>query len=206
MSRTMSRSRKILLSLIAVGVVATAAGVGSYAAFSSSTSNGGNSFASGTVTITDDDASGAMLTLSNAKPNDSSTGCINVTYSGSLAANVHLYASTTGSLAQYLNLTVTRGTGSTFSASPACNGFSADSANYFGNGAGVIYSGTLSAYPTTFAAGIVDPTNCGSPPCSAQTWSDTDNHVYKFVVTLADDNSAQGLSSTATFTWEARNT
>jgi predicted ribosomally synthesized peptide with SipW-like signal peptide len=201
--RERSRARRILLTIVALGVVAAAAGVGSYAAFSSQTSNGGNSFASGTVVLTDDDAGGAMLSMSNAKPGDTVSGCIKVTYSGSLAANVHLYASQTGSLGQYLNLTVTRGTGATFA---SCAGFTADTTNYLGSGAGVIYSGTLQAYPATYAAGVVDPSNCGSPPCSAQTWNNTNNHVYKFVVTLADNNSAQGLSGTAGFTWEAQNT
>jgi len=29
--------------------------------------------------------------------------------------------------------------------------------------------------------------------------------TYQFEVTLQDDNAAQGLTSTATFTWEAQN-
>jgi hypothetical protein len=196
--------RKILLSCLAVGIIAAAAGFGTFAAFSSATQNGGNSFASGTVTLSDDDAGAALVTLSNAKPGDSATGCIKVSYTGSLAANVRLYGTVTGGLAPYLNVTVTRGTGSaTF---PSCGSFSADTANYFGSGAGVVYSGLLSAYPSTYAAGIVDPTNCGSPPCGAQSWTNPSSHVYKFVITLANDNNAQGLSSSATFTWEAQNT
>ena len=38
------------------------------------------------------------------------------------------------------------------------------------------------------------------------TWSQNNFRVYKFVVSLANDNNAQGLSSTVTFTWEADNT
>lgn len=204
-NRRRSTGRKILLSVLAVGVVAAAAGVGTFAAFSSSTQNGPNSFAAGTVTIGDDDGTtGTVLSLTAAKPGDTATGCIKVSYTGSLAANVHLYGSVSGALAPYLNLTVTRGTGS--STFPACGSFTADTANYFGNGAGVVYSGLLSAYPSTYAAGIVDPQNCGSPPCAAQSWTNPSNHVYKFVVSLANDNNAQGLSASATFTWEAQNT
>jgi predicted ribosomally synthesized peptide with SipW-like signal peptide len=199
-----SSLRKVLLSVLAVGVIAAAAGIGTFAAFSSSTQNGPNSFAAGTVTIADDDANGTVISLTNAKPGDTSTGCIKVSYTGTLTSNVHLYGTVTGTLAPYLNLTVTRGTGSgTF---PSCSAFTADSTNYFGNGAGVVYSGLLSAYPATYAAGVVDPNNCGSPPCAAQSWTNPSNHVYKFVITLANDNNAQGLSSTATFTWEAQNT
>lgn len=202
--RERSHARKILLSLLAVGIVATAAGIGTFAAFSSQTQNGANSFSAGTVVLTDDDASATLLTLSTAKPGDTATGCIKVSYTGTLAAGVHLYGSVSGSLAPYLNLTVTRGTGSAIF--PSCSAFTADTANYFGNGAGVVYSGLLSAYPSSYAAGIVDPQNCGSPPCAAQSWTNPSNHVYKFVISLANDNNAQGLNATATFTWEAQNT
>ena len=202
--RERSHARKILLSILAVGIVATAAGIGTFAAFSSQTQNGGNSFSAGTVVLTDDDASGTLLTLSTAKPGDTATGCIKVSYTGTLAAVVHLYGSVSGSLAPYLNLTVTRGTGS--SSFPSCIAFAADTANYFGNGAGVVYSGLLSAFPSSYAAGIVDPQNCGSLPCAAQSWTNPSNHVYKFVISLANDNNAQGLNASATFTWEAQNT
>jgi predicted ribosomally synthesized peptide with SipW-like signal peptide len=202
--RQRSNLHRVLLSVLAVGVIGAAAGFGTFAAFSSSTSNSANSFDAGTVAIADDDAGGTLVTLSTAKPGDSTTGCIKITYTGSLAANVHLYGTVTGALAPYLNLTVTRGTGAaTF---PGCGSFSADGTNYMGAGAGVVYSGLLSAYPSTYAAGTVDPNNCGSAPCGAQSWTNPSNHVYKFVITLANDNNAQGLSSNATFTWEARNT
>ena len=198
-----STTRKVLLSVIVVGVIAAAAGFGTYAAFSSSTQNGANSFSAGTVVIADDDAGATLVTLATAKPGDSATGCIKVSYTGSLAANVHLYGSVSGGLAPYLNVTVTRGTSA--SSFPACGTFTADTTNYVGSGAGVVYSGLLSALPSTYAAGIVDPSNCGSAPCPAQSWTNPSNHVYKFVVTLANDNNAQGLSSNATFTWEAQN-
>jgi hypothetical protein len=167
--------------------------MGSYSAFSSTTTNTGDAFSSGTVAISDNDSNGAMLSLSNAKPGDSSTGCIKVTYTGSLAAAVHLYGTVTGSLGQYLTLTVTRGTNS--SGFSSCAAFSADATDYIGSGAGVIYNGNLSSFPSTYAAGLVDPTS----------WSTNDAHSYKFVVTVQDNNSAQGLTSTASFTWEARN-
>ena len=81
-----------------------------------------------------------------------------------------------------------------------CTNFTADSTNYIGSGAGVIYAGLLSAYPTTYGAGIVDPTS-GSP----ETWTTSEAHSYEFVISLNNNAAAQGLSSTATFTWEARN-
>src|SRR4051794_28799418 len=109
-----ARSRRYRLASagIVVALTGSAVGMQTYAAFSSTTSNGPNSFTSGTVLITDNDNAGAVLGLTNAKPGDSNTGCIKVVYTGSLASTVRLYAGTTGPLAPYLNLTVTRGTDS----------------------------------------------------------------------------------------------
>ncbi len=195
----MPRTRRLLLSIILVGLVGVVAGVGTYAAFFSSTANPGNSFAAGTVYITSNGLSGALVAMTSAKPNSPpTTGCIQVTYNGTLNSSVRLYGSTTGTLAQYLTLTVTRGTNS--SPFNSCAGFTADATNYIGAGPGVIYSGNLNAFPTTYAAGIVDPT-AGAPA----TWITSEAHAYRFVLTVQNNPAAQALSSTAAFTWEARN-
>ena len=191
--------RRMLGTVVVVGLLAGAtAGVG-WSAFFSTPSNSGNSFAAGTVSIQDNDAGTAMLALTSAGPADGDTSCLQVTYTGSLAATVRLYASVTGTLAQYLTLTVTRGTSSapTFD---SCTSFAADATNYIGAGAGVVYSGALSSLPSSYAAGIVDPT-AGSP----ESWTSSEAHSYRLAVTLASDTAAQGLSAAATLTWEARN-
>jgi hypothetical protein len=194
----MSVARKVLASLLVCGLAAVAVAAATWSSFSATTANPSNSFGAGTVAISDNDA-GATLSASSMSPGTSTSGCIQVTYTGSLAAAVHQYASTTGSLAQYLNLTVTRGTQSAPSF-PSCTGFTADSTNYAGAGAGVVYSGTLSGFAsgyTNYSTGLVDP----------QTWNQNDAHVYRFTITLPSSApaAAQGLSSTATFTWEAQN-
>ena len=195
-----STAQKLLLTAVALGLVGIAAGVGTWSAFSSTTSNSGSSFSTGTVTLTDDDLGVAMLSLSGAKPGDSDTSCINVTYSGSLPATVRLYGTTAGTgLDQYLNVTVTRGT-IAVPAFDTCAAFVADVTNYTGAGAGVIYSGTLQDFPDSYAAGLVDPTS-GAP----ESWTTPESHAYRFVVSVADNNSAQGLNASQTFTWEARN-
>ena len=193
------KRRRILRSLIVVGLVGTCAATGTFAAFSASTSSAGNSFSAGTVAIADNDAGSALLSLPAAAPGQSTTSCITVTYSGSLDAGVRLYTTLSGGLAPYLNLVVTRGTDPSpvFS---SCSGFNADGTNYIGQGAGVIYSGTLAAFPATYAAGLVDPLT-GAP----ETWTAGEKHSYRFAVTLAANDAAQGLSQTAAFTWEARN-
>ena len=195
----MTRARKFLLTAIAIGLLGIAAGVATQAAFFGTTSNAGNIYGAGTVYITDNDSGTAMLSLSSSTPGASDTGCIDVTYQGSLSSTVRLYGTISGTLAQYLTLTVTRGTDSSPSFD-SCTNFTADSTNYIGSGAGVIYSGPLSNYPGSYGAGIVDPTS-GSP----ETWTTNESHSYKFVVTLGSDPAAQAQSATATFTWEAAN-
>jgi predicted ribosomally synthesized peptide with SipW-like signal peptide len=192
-------STKIGLSLLVLALIGVVVGVGTWSAFSATTQNSGNAFSAGTVILADDDSGSAMLSLANAKPGDSDASCIVVTYTGSLAASVRLYGATAGTgLDQYLDLTVTRGSKS--SAFHGCGDFVPDGSNYIGAGNGVIYSGTLQGYPDSYGAGIVDPT-----PGSPESWTNPESHAYKFVVTVQNDNNAQGLNATQTFTWEARN-
>jgi predicted ribosomally synthesized peptide with SipW-like signal peptide len=192
-------ARRLLLTALVLGGLVAVAGTATFSAFSSQTSSSGNSFAAGTVQITDNDAGTAMLALTNAQPGDSDTSCIVLTYSGTLDSTVRLYGAVAGALGPYLTLTVTRGTDSSPSFD-SCTNFSADATDYIGSGNGVVYQGALSAFPSTYAAGLVDPTS-GSP----ETWTSPEAHSYRFVVTLANDNAAQGQSATAAFTWEARN-
>jgi predicted ribosomally synthesized peptide with SipW-like signal peptide len=188
-----------LLTLLVLGGLVAVSGAATYSAFSSQTSNSANTFEAGTVLITDNDLDGAMLSLSNAQPGASDTSCILVTYSGSLSSTVRLYGSIAGALAPYLTLTITRGD----DPSPVfddCIGFVADSTDYIGAGQGVIYQGALSAFPASYATGLVDPL-AGSP----ETWTTGESRVYRFVVSVINDNNAQGQSATASFSWEARN-
>ena len=192
-------ARKLLLTLLVLGGLAAVGGTATFSAFSSTTSNTGNSFAAGTVLITDNDLGSAMLSLSNAQPGATDTSCILVTYSGSLASTVKLYGSISGALAPYLTLTITRGT----DVDPVfddCVNFQPDGTDYIGSGNGVVYQGALSAFPASYATGLVDPL-----AASPETWTTGEARIYRFAVTLADDNGAQGQSATASFNWEARN-
>jgi hypothetical protein len=194
----MSLTRKILRSIVVLATVAACVGAGTFAAFSGSTANAGNGFTAGTVAIGDNDA-GSAAVFPLMGPGDNVTGCLAVTYTGSLDAGVRLYSSLTGTLAPYLSLVVTRGTDPTPTFG-SCTTFTPDATNYLGLGAGVLYNGLLSAFPTTYATGIIDPLS-GSP----ETWTTGEVHSYRFSFTLANDNQAQGKSSNTSFTWEARN-
>ena len=197
------RSRRRGLVRVATGgllVIAVVNGVvGSLAVLSAQARNPSDTFSTGTVIIGDNSSGSTLFTLSAADPGGTASGCIKVTSTGSIGSTVRLYGASTGGLAPYINLTITRGTdGSPSYAS--CANFAADGTNYLGAGSGVIYSGTLAALPSTYGAGVVDPT-AGSP----RTWTTNEAHSYKITATLANNNAAQGQSSTATFTWEARN-
>lgn len=208
----MNRRRKLLQSLLVLGVVGTLAGAGAFSAFSSTTANDGNGFRAGTVNLTDNDA-GAVLynvgtTLPGAKPGDSASKCIKVTYNGTLPANVALYTTSaaSGALDPYLNMTVQVGTQAT-STFADCTGFTQVGSD--------LYSGTTSGFfaKNSFANGSTLNNAAGSA-----TWSSGNAVVVRVSVSLADNNGAnQGnapgyvagtlgyASGLDNFTWEARN-
>lgn len=191
----MNKPRKILASLVVVGALAALAGLAVFSAFSSSTSNDNNTFAAGSVTI-GNNATAPLYTVTGGKPGTTSTArCIKITYSGSLPANVKLYRSafTSGTgLDTYLDLTVTKGTGT----AEDCSDFS---------GTTSVYSGTLGGLGTSFGTGSVSLTNASS----SATWSQNDAVTYKFQASLASgvSNTANGkVTGTHSLIWEAQNT
>jgi hypothetical protein len=191
--------KRLARALAAVASVCLMGAVAATAAFYSTTANSGDTFAAGTVALSDNDSGAAMLAMTAATAGDIDTSCIKITYTGTLDSTVRLYGTTSGTMASYLTLVVTRGTDSSPSFD-SCTNFTADATNYIGAGAGVIYSGALSSFPASYAAGLVDPTS-GSP----ETWSTNEAHSYKFVVTLGASTAGQGTTGSASFTWEARN-
>lgn len=190
----MGTSRKVLLTLLVVGVLGGVAVVGTLSAFSSTTTNTDNAFTAGTVTLTDNDSGAVLYSVSNQKPGVDTVKCIELTYSGSLDADVRLYTpSTVDASAQYINLTIEKGTSDT-STFPNCGTFTSES---------TVYGGTLADFAATknsYANGIL------AFPGAQTAWAEDDTLVYRFTLSVQDDNAAQGASSGLhTFTWEARN-
>ena len=186
-SRWLTRTVALVASLAVVGVLTISA---SRAAFTATTGNGSNTFAAGTVVLDDDDSNGVMFSLSAMKPGDTATRCINVAYTGSLASDVKLYGTVAGTgLATYLDTTVDIGTGAAGGATFDCTGFVLGSN---------LRSGTLAAFGaanTDFGTGLGGWTGATNP--SVRT--------YRITTTLQNDNAAQGLTASASFTWEAQN-
>lgn len=193
----MNRATKVLASVLTVGLVGAVGGWSTYAAFSSTTTSSGNSFAAGTVLVDDSSTGSYLYDVSDAKPGTSVSKCVNVVYSGSLAADVRLYASSVAAVGQYVSLTITPG--SSEDAFPDCTNFVADGA--------AIYTGTLKGFAdthSTYETGLADY------PGSTTSWVADDSVVYRFTLTMQDDNAANGgstaLSTGAhTLTWGARN-
>jgi hypothetical protein len=186
---TQRRRRPGSVVLIPLALLASSAVVyqASNAAFTATTANPSNSWASGTVALTDNDAGAALFTASGIKPGDGGTKCIVVTYTGSIAASVKLYATgyTDNGLGQYLTFSVDEGTGT----AADCSDFSSTTA---------LYSGTLDGFATgstAYASGL-----SGWAPAGGSNATRT----FRFSWTLQDTDNAQGKTSAATFTWEAR--
>jgi hypothetical protein len=195
----MSRRNKALLSALIVGALGSLVALGVFGLFSATTQNSGNEISTGTVALTDNDSGSALFNITGAKPGDSWTRCIKISYNGTLPANVHMYPQNQpGPLAPYLDAVATKGTQSS-STFPDCTGFVHDTdANN-----GVFFVGLLAAAPTgSYDAGI--PIN----PGSQTQWNPGDSLVIKVTLTLQSTapDSVQGVTAgNQTIVWEARN-
>ena len=178
---------------LAVGVLGSAVFVyqGTNAAFTDSTSNGANSWSSGSVVLSDDDSGAALFSTGPLVPGDTGSRCLAVTYSGTVAASVRLYAtSVSGGLAPYLELDVEEGAG-------AGNvGSAADRTGFSGTS---VWSGTLAAFgaaATSWATGVGSfaPTGAGQVQVYRLTWT----------LDATTPDAVQGQSATGTFVWEAQ--
>jgi 6-phosphogluconolactonase (cycloisomerase 2 family) len=171
-----------------------------WSAFTANAADTGKGVAAGSVVLTDNDGGNAMLSLSSAQPGDTDISCIRVSYSGTLAAGVRVYATIAGALAPYLTLKVWRGTDSSPSWD-SCTNFTADATDYAGLGAGVLFDGNLDTFPSSFPTALVDPASA----TAAESWTTGEAHSFKFQITLQNNPAAQAKSGSATFNWEAHN-
>jgi predicted ribosomally synthesized peptide with SipW-like signal peptide len=193
-----SNRTKILRTLLVLGIVACIAGAGVFSAFSSSTDNPGNVVTAGTVLLEDNDGGSALYVMNAAKPGESKTSCIKVTYKGSLPATVKLWTpSTIGELGPFVNLKIEAGTQTT-STFPSCTEFTPAASP-------TVYEGTLSAFATeknSYATGI------STFPSGTTKWETNNSVVYRVTATLSATapESAQGKTTgTHILRWEAQN-
>ena len=192
------KKRKLLLTLLIVGVLGSLAAFGTYSAFTATTSNDNNSFAAGTVKI--EDAGGQTTALfnnvTNQGPGTNTQRCIRVKYSGSLGATVHMYIPSVSNGNKF-QITVERGSGLTDPTVRTCGGFTQSS------DAWTTSDGDLSAFPSAYSGGVAGK-------ASDAAWAQNDTIDYRITLTPKDDatpNAHTSAVSTGTFsiTWEARN-
>lgn len=193
MPRTARQSTiQLLGALLALGVITLLVWTTTSAAFLDTTSNAGNSFSTGDVVLTDDDAGVAAFTVTDMAPGDSVVECIVVTYDGSITTGlgtVDFYVANlagNATLGGDLTVTVEEGDGTSTSSFGDCTGFVP--------GVGGM-AGTLTALD-----GDVYGDNPG-------TWSPTsapESRAYRITVALSGtpDPASEAGSVTADFVWE----
>jgi spore coat-associated protein N len=184
MSRITKLASRPKRTLGALAVVLAAVGitVGSGANFTASKANAGNVFTTGSLTI-GDSVNGAILTMDKMVPGDSVSGTADISNTGNVAGTFALASSLTGNapLANALRLGIIDCGIVDATHNPDC------------------VSGTTPVYST----GALD----GFFSTSLGQFAAGDTHRYKFTASLpgsVTDNTLQGKTATATFTWSAQ--
>ncbi|MDF9717044.1 hypothetical protein INN71_12680 [Nocardioides sp. ChNu-153] len=126
--RTPSRKSTKIATAAATPVAVLLAGAlvwqSSHAAFSGTTRNSGNSWSTGAVSLTDDDAGSARFQAENMTPGDTETKCIKVTATTNVSGLVKGYALNAVTSAQglenYIKIGMTSGDGGGFG---SCTGY-----------------------------------------------------------------------------------
>lgn len=203
-SSTLAITTRATAIVVAVLLVVVLSFAGSRAVFSDTTDNTGNDFASGEITLVDDDTGTVMFDVADMIPGDTVDHCIQVSYEGpngraTNGVNFYIPATWTDSsaLADDLLVTVEEGTAGTFdpagtvtdpTAYPNCAGFTASST--IANGV------ALSSFVTDYATGVGTWT-----PTGLGTGTPVDRS-YRITVSLDSASTAEGESVTGIpFTW-----
>src|SRR3954452_19874164 len=188
------KKRKLLITLVLVGVLGSLAAFGTYSAFTATTTNSGNSFAAGTVAIQDDSGlATALFSVTNQAPGQTTQKCIRIKYTGTLASTVHMYIPSTSN-GNSFQVQVERGSGlSNLATRGDCTGFAASSTAFT--------TADLSSFPSAYAGGVAGK-------ASDAAWAASDAVDYRITLQPKDDpaNNAHGSAvSTGSFsiTWEA---
>ena len=177
--------RRVLVGLVAIGVLASFMGMGGFSLFTATTDNDANTFTSGSVDISTSPAT-AFLTMSNMAPLDSVTAELIVTNDGTLQMRYAMTTATTDDGIPPLDDTLTL----------VIRELGTDCATFDGT---QLYTGTL-------ASGFIgDPTpgdDTGDRPLNALASED-----LCFKVTLPSGAiGPMGADTTATFTFAAEQT
>lgn len=191
--------KQLTKAILPVGILLSALLVyqSSHAAFTATTTNPGNAWTTGSVVLSDSqggDSTGAtgtaMFSVTALKPGVTVTRCIDVTYSGSLAATVRVYASAVTSVGTsvgpYLNFKVEERQGT-------CAALGTIDATFDDVLAGAV--GSFASAHTSHGDGF----GVFAPTGASQA------RAYVFTTSVQDDDAAQDKDITVTLAWEAQN-
>ena len=199
-----SRSVAIVVATVLIAVLTLA---GTRAAFSGTTANTGNSFASADIILYDDDSGTIMFDVAGLLPGDQVDHCVEVSYEGpngrvTNGVNFYIPATWTDSatLANDLLITVEDGSVGAFSpvgtvtdptTYPHCSGFISSTI--------VIADEPLSTFATGYATGY------GSWTPTVLGVGNPVDRSFRITVELASASTAKSESVTAVpFTWEVQ--
>jgi hypothetical protein len=173
---------------------------GSYAAFSADTRNSGNSWATGVVTLTDDDAGSARFNVTDLVPGQTETKCIKVTAASSVPGTVKLYTmnavTSQAALESHVKLSVTSGADGTFA---SCTGY-VSSATLINNQSLAAVTAAYTSYASAAGSWVTTGNAAGESKTYQLTWTfDTTG------MTQTELDALQGIHTGLDFEWELQN-
>lgn len=174
---------------LAVVASGTVIGTASYAAFSATTDNAGNTWRTGALALVDDDMGAALFDVDELVPGDSGSNVITVTATTSKNATVHLYTADDqdlDGLGEHLTMTVERGSLTTAGDDAS---FTPDRTVYEGDLAGLSAS-------DSFADGVDD--------WKPSAGTDTASYRFSYRLSMDAPNSVQDSLASTTFVWESQ--
>jgi len=184
--------KKLLLSMAVFAVAASVLALGSNAVFTSTASNDANTFTVGTVVIGTSPAT-AFITYSGMAPGDKVTSPLTVSNTGTLQLRYAVTSTTTeNTLAAQLDLTIKSGV-------TTCTngGFDTDGTALYG-------AADLGSIAGIDAIG--DPAQGSQAGDRTLNASASEVLCFQASLPLATGDSFQGLTSTATFAFQAEQT
>jgi len=203
----MNRSKRRLIRAIAPVTGLLAAGLlvwqGSTAAFTATTNNTGDSWATGKLKLQNNgggtsyaDTTANLFAETAIKPGVSGVKCITVESTGSLAGTLKMYRGTiTGTNSANLAAALTFQVDA-LAVSSSTN-IAANCTGWTGGTAGAAYNGTLSGFATAYTGASVSSALAGG----------TERVAYRIGWSLpasVTDNTLQNSSAVADLTWEAQ--
>jgi predicted ribosomally synthesized peptide with SipW-like signal peptide len=172
--------KKIALSILFIGLVASVVAGATYAYFTSAVAATGNTFTAGKIDIATNTSQTSFLSFSNIYPGDNGTGTLTINNSGDLAANLSVSVNSTdtlgtnkGALSQALLITIL-------------------------NNGNQLYSGTLASLTTSQSLGAIA---AGGSETLTVDWSWPDRGTPSD--NTSGDNTYQGSSVNAAFAFTA---